>query len=467
VLLGCLLPGQNASTYTDALSRLSDRLHYLNTAGDKANDSARYWFDTRANLRREMEDRKRRFNDGTDVRIRISEVLKRAVANQSFFDGTHVFTAHADIPDDAALRLVVLPPERWHARDEQRLAADTVIDSVRNHGDKPRHRGNRLLFLAADHGTLPRLLDATRVTMAWNSIVDDIRDGKLNVDLLQKKSAEKELQAAEDALPRVVRECFRWLLCPTQHAPTDRAITVEPFALNTGGGKLGDEIARICTENELVISTWSPVHLRNKLRELYWKADRPAVPALAFWEDTLRYIYLPRLKNRDVLGQAIRSGAISRDFFGVAYGKTADSYEGFQFGTTLVQVDDTLLLIDPGPAAMYDQARAASSVAPAADGDVAKSATTRPTGRTSKPVGALPALASSFHGTADIRPTTARMALVQLAEEIIAVLAGDPDATVKVTVEISAEFPTGVSEQIRRTVTENANNLALKNSEWD
>ena len=31
-------------------------------------DATRFWFDTRANLRREMEDRKQRFDDKTDVR---------------------------------------------------------------------------------------------------------------------------------------------------------------------------------------------------------------------------------------------------------------------------------------------------------------------------------------------------------------------------------------------------------------
>ena len=46
VLLGCLQPGQTSSTYSDALTRLSDRLHYLNSSGDKAQDVTRYWFDT-------------------------------------------------------------------------------------------------------------------------------------------------------------------------------------------------------------------------------------------------------------------------------------------------------------------------------------------------------------------------------------------------------------------------------------
>src|SRR5688500_3004355 len=35
ILLGCLQPGQASSIYSDALNRLADRLHYLNTSGDK------------------------------------------------------------------------------------------------------------------------------------------------------------------------------------------------------------------------------------------------------------------------------------------------------------------------------------------------------------------------------------------------------------------------------------------------
>jgi predicted AAA+ superfamily ATPase len=57
-------------------------------------------------------------------------------------------------------------------------------------------------------------------------------------------------------------------------------------------------------DNELVITTWSPIHLRSKLKELYWKADK-AVKEADFWEDTLRYLYMPRLRDRGVLAQAI------------------------------------------------------------------------------------------------------------------------------------------------------------------
>jgi predicted AAA+ superfamily ATPase len=49
VILGCLQPGQTSSVYSDALNRLADRLHYLNSSGDKVQDATRFWFDTRAN----------------------------------------------------------------------------------------------------------------------------------------------------------------------------------------------------------------------------------------------------------------------------------------------------------------------------------------------------------------------------------------------------------------------------------
>jgi hypothetical protein len=73
----------------------------------------------------------------------------------------------------------------------------------------------------------------------------------------------------------------------------------------------------------------------------------------------------------------------------------------------------------------------------------------------------------AFIGTADVNAATAKMRLVQIADEIISVLASDSQATVKVSVEISAEFPKGVTDQIKRAVSENAKSLSLKNADWE
>ena len=471
VILGCFQPGQTSSVYGDALNRLADRLHYLNSSGDKEQESTRFWFDTRANLRREMEDRKRRFEDRNEVRGKIAEVLKKLAGNISFCDGTHIFTPHADVSDDSALRLVILPPENSYAKEETRMAFDTVLEYVRNNGTKPRYRGNRLLFLAADNAGLARLRDAARAVLAWDSIVEDIKGGRLNIDLLQKKQAEKELDTASDVLPRVARDCYKWLLAPVQQAPTDSQITIEAFPLNTSGSTLGKEFERVALDNELVITTWSPIHLRSKLKELYWKSDKAAVKATDFWEDTLRYVYLSRLKDRGVLQQAIVKGAATRDFFGTAYGQTGDTFEGFGLGDANVQLDDTLLLIEPEAAKAYEAAHPAKldpaaplpSLIPggtAGAGETPVAAPTTPP--TSKKKGP-----KSFHGSADVASSAAKFRLVQIAEEVIAVLNSDPNASIKVTVEISADFPDGATDQVKRAVSENAKSLNFGSAEWE
>lgn len=474
ILLGCLEPGQTSSTYADALNRLADRLHYLNSSGDTTQDTTRFWFDTRANLRREMEDRKGRFDDQGEVRGKLAEVLKRLVGGAGFFDGVHLFTPHADVPDDGALRLVVLAPEHYYARAEARTSADTVLDYVRGNGTKPRYRGNRLVFLAPDHAALARLRDCVRVALAWGSIVEDVKDGRLNIDQLQRKQAEKELQTAEDVLPRAARECYKWLLCPAQHRATDPTPTVEAFPVTNGGAPLAAEIERACLENELVITAWSPIHLRTNLQALYWKADRPAVGALAFWEDTLRYLYLPRLKSRQVLEQAIVKGAASRDFFGTAYGQHEGTYDGFNLGDGNVQLDDTLLLIEPTAAKEYEAAQVV--IVPPKPGPEPgpvpgpdREPDPQPGPNPGPDPGPRPEIrkARAFIGTADVNAATAKMRLVQIAEEIIGLLASDPQATVHVSVEIGADFPDGVSDQLKRAVSENATSLSFRNKTWE
>lgn len=502
ILLGCLQPGQAHSTYTDALSRLVDRLHYLNVSGEKSQDTTRFWFDTRANLRREMEDRKKRFDDMREVRPKLADVLKGIISNVTF-DGFHIFTSHADVPDDSLLRLVLLAPHHFYSREESRPAFDAVADYLRHNGLKPRHRANRLLFVAADHGAWVLLRDNIRTALAWQSIVDDVKDGRLNIDQFQRKQAEKEAQISEEVLPRAACECYKWLLCPAQHIATDPKHTVEAFLLNTNGLPLGNEVDRVCRENELVITAWSPVHLHAKLRELYWKPEKPFAGALAFWEDTLRYLYLPRLKNRSVLAQAIVKGAATRDFFGTAYGAVGGVYPGFKLGDANVQLDDTLLLLEPGVAQRY-----AVQLAAAAADDKAHSDTGEQGGAGSRlsgpgagwgtegqstagrgigyPAGATEASspghtfyesrpggsaytthAHTFIGTVDVNAAAAKLRLVEIADEIISLLVNDPQANVRVTLEINAEFPNGAPDSTKRAVAENAASLGFRNRTWE
>jgi hypothetical protein len=287
---------------------------------------------------------------------------------------------------------------------------------------------------------------------------------RLVLDNLQAEQAKKELRGAEDVLPRVARECYKWLLCPSQEAPTAK-LSVEPFPLNTSGASLGSEIERVCKDNVLVITIWSPIHLRNDLKKLYWKADKPAVKAADFGEDTLRYLYLPRLRDRGVLEQAIIKGAGTRDFFGTAYGQSGDTYDGFKFGDANVQLDDTLLLIEPDAAQAYETAHPPKQPVQPPPGPTPPPGTTLPV--PVPPVVPTTVKSKTFFGSADVAPAKAKMGLVQIAEEIIAVLTADPNAEIKVSVEIRANFPNGAQDQTKRAVSENTRTLGFKTAEWE
>ena len=50
---------------------------------------------------------------------------------------------------------------------------------------------------------------------------------------------------------------------------------------------------------------------------------------------------------------------------------------------------------------------------------------------------------------------------------MIALLTKEPNARVRITLEISAEFPEGASESTKRSVSENASTLKFDRQEWE
>lgn len=478
ILLGCAQPGQPSAAFSDALNRLCDRLHYLNSSGDKTALATRFWFDTRANLRREMEDRRGRLEHRGEIEEKIAGGLKQLAGKLASFDAVHFFTPHSDIPDDSNLRMVFLKPDKVYDKKDPSMARDAALEVLEHNGAKPRQKSNRLMFVAADMGIMPRLMDATRTALAWASIVEDIERGRLNIDRLQEEQAKQAASGAERVFMQVVRECYRWLLCPVKASPTERETSLEAHMIPAAAGHYAAEIEKICSENMLVIHTWSVKHLQTMLRDFYWKRGEVCVGAGVLWEDMQRYVYLPRLRQQHGLSLAILEGTKGRDFFGTAQGREGDKYLGFEFGQGSVQVSDTLLLIEPGEAARYAEANRPPSVRPAdpvpqPKGKVPGSAAVGGGGGNAAlplplpDVGVVAKANKLFRGTVEVNAATAKMKLIQIADEVISVLAADPNAVVRVTVEIEAEFPAGAQDQTKRAVTENAGALGFVNRYWE
>ncbi|MBI1349440.1 DUF499 domain-containing protein, partial [bacterium] len=238
IILGTSQPGQQTGLYKDAMARLVERLHYLNSAND------RFWFDTRPNLRREMEERKRRFNDKEDVYPAVRERIQKGIVTNAF-GGVHVFTKSGDVPDDLGARLVVLSPDCPYSRSGHNKSIEAALELLKNRGEQPRTKQNRLLFLAADGDSIQRVKDQTKSMLAWRSIVDDIKDMKLNLDQFQSRQAAKSFDDAQDALKQMIRESYKWLLAPMQDMKNGKGLSDiqwEPFQINPGAQHFGQEI---------------------------------------------------------------------------------------------------------------------------------------------------------------------------------------------------------------------------------
>lgn len=479
ILLGSIQPGQQTSIFRDALRRLSDRLYYLNSADN------RYWFDTRPNLRREMEERKKRFNEKDDVIPAIADGVKKAYP-KGIFDGIHIFTPSGDIPDDSALRLIVLPPHAYSGKNDVQIATVCAAEYLKNRGDQPRHRQNRLIFLAADADNVRLLTDHVRSMLAWKSIVDDYRDNRIVLDNLMAKNAESNLDTARRTVTRTIRETYRWLLVPVQEISGGRIasdITWESYSINPGAERPIDEIERVLKENEALITEWSPIHLSNQLKRWFWTDYTVEMMAGEFWESTCRYLYLPRLLNKDVLKRTIEAGAGTTDYFGLSAGREGAKYVEFSFGRRRgsVIVDDSLLLIEPSVAAAYaesiklpdTQNATGTDRSDTDDGKTGDDSTSTPdtqwkitTGTSQTNDGTVPPK-NRFYGYIELDPIKAKIEFSQIVDEVIAQFASRPNTQVKIRIEIVAEDKKGFDDNLQRAIRENCNVLKIKPAEFE
>lgn len=480
ILLGCVQPGQTIGVFEDVLKRLRDRLHYLYSEQD------RYYLDTRPNLRREMESRKHNINEIQELHPLLKEYVSRVFGRNHSFGGIHVFTSSVDVPDDYASgpRLVVLPPKAAYSRGDSRLAYESAEEILRNRGDQPRQKQNRLIFFAADYDVVSRLKDAGRTYLAWKSILSDIDDGKLDLTVSLSKQAKRNTVVAEENLNRIIRETYKWILCPSEEFVKGKPQLVwEAVSVSPTAPILVSEIENKLREEEWLISEWSPIHLRNTLQQWYLKDGVKDVSALKVWQDSCHYLYLPRLVNDQVFENAIISGLHSTDYFGFASGKDGDRYLGFIFGRGSMSIlDNSSLLIEREVAAEYLESTKPDfkpeltspergEPAPSPVSFVGSIGSTSPQPIFSGSSTTLPTVQTAakrqFYGNIELDPVKAKIDFATIVDEVVQQFTAKLGVEVSISVEIQARSRDGFDEALQRTIKENCNVLKFSSSEFE
>jgi uncharacterized protein len=311
VRLGCTQPGETPAVFTDALRRISDRAKYVHQDGN------RYWVSTKANLNRLAEDRAntlKREPEGLHAEIagRIREE-HRAKAARGDFAGVHPCPAGtSEVDDEPVARLVILGPEHTHRKGHMDSAGMRFARSLlEQRGSSPRLNRNMLVFLAPDAQRLDDLLDAVAQYLAWKGIQDSYVD--LNLDVAQQRQAVSKVKDADDTVAARVRETWTLALVPSHREPAaGEQVKPEDMILweevRVGGqDTLAKRTAHKLKNDGALITGLGGLTLRHHLDAKLW-LERNHVPVEQLVEWFARYLYLPRVVNRDVVTEAIRDG---------------------------------------------------------------------------------------------------------------------------------------------------------------
>jgi len=491
IKLGCVMPGESPAIFGDALRRLAGAATYL------YQDGPRFWYSTQPTVTKLAEDRAEQLTRHPDkVAQELGRRLREDLKKTGDFPRVHPLPQSGqDVPDDADARLVVLGPEHPYSKGPGSAAEKAAQAILERRGSAPRLYRNTLVFLAADKAQLQDLDDAVRKYLAWESILNEKTE--LNLDPQQVKQAENQKTSTDSTVKIRIPETYRWLLVPAQATP-QAAMEWQVIQLK-GSDSLAVQASRRLRGDELLLTAFAASRLRMELdRVPLWRGDHVAIRELA--EYFARYLYLPRLRDGDVLLQAIRDGlglmTWAQDSFAFAesYDDAAGRYRGLRGGQKVVISDAQAdgLLVKPDVALRQMQAEASvgaldangrplagatagggvdgfglsgGSAAGGVNGGVPADGTYPGgypgTGRGEPTAPPAPRF-TRFHGSVELDPNRVGRDAAKIAEEVIAHLAGQVHADVSVTLEIDAHLPDGVSDTILRIVTENCRSLKFK-----
>ncbi len=465
IKLGCVLPGESAAIFGDALRRLGQAATYL------YQDGPRYWYATQPTVRKIAEDRAEQLKSELDkVAGEIKRRIREDIRQKGDFSRVHDCpVTHGDVPDEMDARLVVLNIEHSYTKEADCSALSAVKAIVENRGTSPRIYRNALVFLAPDKARLDELSDSTRFYLAWKSIVDE----RVALDLspYQHSQAEAQLGNADSAVRARLPETYQWLLVPTQNSPQE-AISWQAYRL-TGGESLAARASKKLKNEEGLIPKLAATRLRYELDRIpLWHGSHVAIKELC--ENFFRYLYLPRLRDPAVLLAAIRDGLTllswDRETFAYAEGfdETGNRYLGLRCGQNVAVSDDSFLglLVKPEAAVQQQTAEQAARTAGIGGGGLPIPGGGQAPYTPGQGAGPAPAdqpkIARRFFGTVKIDAARMNRDASKISDEVVQHLVSLLTADVEVTLEIQASIPEGVPENVVRTVTENCRTLKFE-----
>lgn len=470
IKLGCVQPGETVATFADALRRLTDQATYLYI------DRNRYWISTQPNVNRTAQERASQILE-EEYQV-WEELIKRLKRDKSRGEFTAVHLApesSADIPDDpnSGVRLVVLHPQLTHRKKAVESQARRWIEEALNHrGNGPRYHKNTLIFLAPDQMDIDNLRQYVAQYLAWDSIIEDKEI--LNLDNFQNQQAKTKHSQCDQDVDKLLIQAYQWLITPDQPHPQDPIDFME-ISLSGSESPIERASRRTCGDDNLLTIFAAKILELDVLTPYVWPNGNH-IDLKELWEYFTKYVYLPRLKNTNVLLEGIKNGVNSTDWsnyfaYATGFDEAKNRYLGLTVGKAIEPgINSHSLIVNPEIAqTQLDAEKPAAPIAPmpgtpTTPGVKEKDGTViiNP-----PPVFPPPAPGKRFFGNIDLDPIRLNRDIAQIATEIIQHLTKLEDANVTISLEISADIPHGVPDDITRTVLENCRTLKFKQQAFE
>ena len=462
VFLGTAVPGDVVGNFHSALTQLGDRTTYYYSSAGK------HWYDTQANITRRAKDAADALHQ-EDVWEEIVGRLRGEERQRGEFAGVHVgATDTGDIPDTDQARLVVLHPRFAHRRKKgDSPAFDFAKQATERRGTANRTNRNMVVFLAPDEDRLAELEQSARSYLAWREIVN--KSNELNLSAQQLSQAQDKRDQFGHIVDDRLALTYQWVLNPVSPDPGS-PFELDEVKADGQGGSLAERVARKLGS----AGSYSTQHAARSVRlsletkvPAAWAEGHVAVGAL--WALYAQYPYMPRLRDRQVLIDALDDQPMLWQSEGFAL---AESVQDGRYGglwlpgeTGRAMITDSTLLVKPelaeaqraatlpAPTPGPDQPEPGSGPAPTPPGPSAPPSQPKPA--VTRYVGSVPISADRYSGD-----------FAKIAQEVLANLAAS-GAQLSISLSIDAISPEGFTEQQVRTVRENAATLKFTTNEFE
>ena len=460
--LGVVQPGERPAIFGDALRRLTNQAKFMHA------DLGRYWYSMSASLNRIAADKAAQIETALVLMTIDTELSKyvNSLADRGHFDAVQVAPASsAEVPDEAGgVRAVVLGVAHPHNGREGSEALVEAKDILMQRGSTPRVYRNMLVFIAADSRQLDNLKDAVRASLAWGEIVRDTE--RLNLTQSDSALAKAKLAESNETMKTRLKEAWCYLHYPAQESAQADVEWVSG-KIPAQDGLLARASKKLVAEEGL-LTELGPTRLDRDLQKYIWNG-KPHLSLKDLREYLNRYIYLPRLKNQEVLIKAVQasiSGMIPGPFaYAERWDEKSDIYLGLAIeraANAAVVIDSDSVIVKPAVAEAHRPAPVQPGNGGGTQGPGEKSPDTgsQPDGGAPQPPPAE-RKPTRFTGSVMISSERPAREIHQIVEAIVEQLTTLPGSSVKLKLEIDAEVPSGLDRAKVRTLVENANTLGF------